>query len=77
MREYPAGFVAGIVQRFSRHAPDDDQDARMCLVRDDFKTLVGSVLDNVPPGREQALVLTKLEEALFFATAAIAREGST
>jgi hypothetical protein len=32
------------------------------------------LLDLLPPGREKALVLTNLEQAMFWANAAIARQ---
>ena len=43
-------------------------------IRGSFKMMACIVLDTVPAGREQAIVLTKLEEAMFWANAGIARE---
>jgi hypothetical protein len=36
-----------------------------------------AVLDLVPPGREQSLAFTALEEAMFWANAGIARAGDS
>lgn len=62
--------------RFHHHPPRDDETA-------DRHSQVRGVLFNAaeelvaltgPSTREQALVITKLEEAMFWANAAIARE---
>lgn len=39
----------------------------------DLGRVAQKMVKTLPPGREQSLVLTKLEEAMFFANAAIAR----
>ena len=61
--------------RFKHHPPKDDKRAkdhewaRAALQRVAVDLDVG-----LPPGREKALAMTKLEEALFWANAAIARQ---
>jgi plasmid stabilization system protein ParE len=57
---------------FDHHPPDDDEALAHEEVREVFKR-VAIVMSNLPAGRERSLVLTKLEEASFFAHAAIAR----
>jgi hypothetical protein len=44
------------------------------LIRDSAKYLAGIIKDVVPEGREQALAITKLEEAVMWANAGIARK---
>ena len=59
--------------RFTYHAPKSDQQKRYEQLRSEAKALAYSITDNTPPSREQSLALTKLEEAIFWANAAIAR----
>lgn len=54
---------------FAQHPASPQNDA----VRADFGRLAAKMVKVLPPGREQSLVLTKLEEAMFWANAAIAR----
>ena len=49
---------------------------KMDAIRAEFKALALLVVDALPAGREQSTALTKLEEALYFAIAAIARHGN-
>lgn len=55
--------------------PVDDDDANDYLdeQRETFKNLATFVDDNLPESREKSMTLTKLEEALMWANAAIAR----
>ena len=55
------------------HTLDADGIARITTMRYTIDISSHAVLDNVPKGREQSLALTKLEEALFWANAGIAR----
>ena len=50
-------------------AQEKVQDTRVA-----FALLLASVVQNVPEGRERALVLTKLEEASMWATKGISRK---
>ena len=60
---------------FDTHPPETEEDALAHeQVRDAFKR-VAVAMSNLPAGRERALVLTKLEEASFFAHAAIGRKA--
>lgn len=60
-------------KRFTYHAPKDDQIPRYGELRSQGRQLATHIIAKTPPGREQALALTKLEEAIFWANAAIAR----
>lgn len=62
-------------KRFDHHPPKNPEVVRNHeLVRTELK-LTARYLDGaLPEGREKALALTKLEEAMFWANAAIARE---
>jgi hypothetical protein len=59
---------------FDHHPPVTEADNLAHeQVRAAFKDMA-KVMSNLPPGRERAIVMTKLEEAGFFAHAALARE---
>jgi hypothetical protein len=58
---------------FTYHAPKGDQVPRYQAIRDQAKNFAAYVLAATIPSREQSLALTKLEEAVFWANAAIAR----
>lgn len=59
--------------RFTYHAPKPGQAERYGQIRDSGKALAELVLQLCPPSRETSLALTKIEEAIFWANAAIAR----
>lgn len=63
-----------IERRFNYHEPDESRATRHEMVRSAMKQAAYVVLDTTLPGREQSLALTKLEEAMMWANAAIARE---
>lgn len=58
---------------FTYHAPKGDQAQRYTELRELAKNLALVAAQLTPPGREQSLALTKLEEFSFWANAAIAR----
>ena len=59
---------------FDHHPPVTEEDALAHeQVREALKRLA-ITLSNLPAGRERSIVMTKLEEAGFWAHAAIARE---
>lgn len=62
-----------IQNNFTYHSPKDTQPERYELLRDLAKSLARVIVETTPPGREQALALTNLEQAIFWANAAIAR----
>lgn len=61
-------------RRFKAHSMDADQLECLESVRRAGRTMALAVLRVAPPGREAALALTKIEEAVFWANASIARE---
>lgn len=60
--------------RFNYHRPDEDKKKRHQEARDIHKDAAERITELTAPGREQSLALTKLEEAMFWTNAAIARE---
>ena len=66
-------------KRFTYHAPSDNKRADLTQVdrykalRAHARILAGKIVDYAPVSREQSLALTKLEEAVMWANAAIAR----
>lgn len=59
--------------RFTYHTPKGDQPARYVVLRDTAKGLAQLFLTHCPESRERSLALTKLEEAVMWANASIAR----
>ena len=64
---------AEIENNFSYHAPKEDQPERYERIRHKAKILAAYVNENCPDSRERSLALTKLEEAVMWANASIAR----
>lgn len=62
--------------RFARHTVDEDQAARGVAIRDAGLTLADLITATTPECREQSLAITALEEAVFWANAAIARRDA-
>lgn len=62
-----------IQKRFTYHAPKNDQSERYDFLRKEVGALAMTIAQCCPPGRELALAITKLEESVFWANAAIAR----
>lgn len=67
---------ADLDRRFDYHAPNDETRVKHQAARDAMKTAAYAFADLLPDGREKSLVYTKLEEAMFWANAAIARENA-
>jgi len=59
--------------RFNYHPPTDHKVLGHEAVRADVFNVADSWDRNLPEGREKSLAITKLEEAMFWANAAIAR----
>ncbi len=62
-----------IEKNFSYHAPKDGQPAKYVAIRDKAKEYAYMIDELCPSSREKSLAITKLEEVVFWANAAIAR----
>jgi hypothetical protein len=58
---------------FTHHPPKDDQLARYTSIRAHAKVLAECIAESTPSSREQSVALTKLDEVVMFANAAIVR----
>jgi hypothetical protein len=58
---------------FMYHAPKEGQPALYGAIRDNAKQLAILINATVPESREKSLAITKLEEAVMWANAGIAR----
>lgn len=58
---------------FVYHSPNGDQPERYKIVREMAKDYAARIMTLCPDSREKSLALTKLEEAVFWANASIAR----
>jgi len=63
--------------RFDHHPPDGLKVQLHQLLRNVIKDAAVVVAHECPEGREKSLAITKLEEAMFWANAAIARHDLT
>lgn len=69
--------AADFNNRFEHHPPKDDETIKAHEnVRAQARAFAQTMEDLLPSGREKAVVLTKIEEAMFWANAAIARNGT-
>jgi len=59
--------------RFTYHPPKEGQPERYTKIRDTAKSFAHELVSMCPDSRERSLALTKLEEAVMWANAAIAR----
>lgn len=55
------------------HAPKEDQLDRYHLIRESAKYFAKMILQNTPASREQSVALTHLDQVVYNANAAIAR----
>lgn len=62
-----------LTTRFTYHSPKPGQPERYTELRDTAGRLATLIVEITPSSREQSLALTKLEEAVMWANAAIAR----
>lgn len=62
-----------LVNRFTYHAPREDQVERYEEIRAKGLLLALEVNGSCPESREKSLAMTKIEEAVMWANAAIAR----
>jgi hypothetical protein len=66
--------IAALRRRFSYHQPNTDEKiARHQRVRDACFEAADEIRQVTEPSREQSTAITKIEEAMFWANAAIAR----
>ena len=65
--------IADIEKRFTYHAPKGEQPRMYSEIRAVAKNFAFLINDFCPESREKALAMTKLEEAVMWANAAIAR----
>jgi hypothetical protein len=66
-----------IENRFAFHAaPDQDKKDAHTSARQILHSAADLLNDLIPDGREKALVMTKLEEAMFWANAGLARQNT-
>lgn len=66
---------AEIAHRFDFHpAPDQEKRDAHTSVRQIMRRAADAINEQVPDGREKATAITKLEEAMMWANAALARE---
>lgn len=61
--------------RFTYHAPREGQPEMYQIIRFNARELASRIDELCPDGREKSLAVTKLEEAVMWANAAIARSG--
>lgn len=64
---------AQIENNFTYHAPKEGQPERYVELREAAKALAHLIVAKTPGSREQSLALTNLEQVVFWANAAIAR----
>lgn len=65
-----------LVNRFTYHAPKDDQPDRYQRLRAAALEFALLINDLTPEGREQSIAFTELDMVVFFANSAIARRES-
>ncbi len=63
-----------IDNRFTTHHVTSTTVEKMADLCEEFKTLAHVIDENIPDGREKSLTMTKLEEAMFFANAALSHK---
>ena len=76
--EQPITYDADLENRFQFH-PANSEAARDAHqgVREACHSCASVLVQNTPKGREQSLAITKIEEAMFWANAAVARARGT
>jgi len=62
-----------IENNFKYHAPKEGQPEKYVVIRELAKQFANAVQDIVPESREKSLAFTKIEEAVMWANAGIAR----
>jgi hypothetical protein len=62
-----------VERNFTYHPPFGNQTERYKFIRDQARALARTIIELTPASREQSIALTKLEESVMWANAAIAR----
>lgn len=62
-----------IDNRFTYHPPSEERAVKHIQIREHGKALVELLNEVVPDGREKSLAITKIEEAIMWANAGLAR----
>ena len=65
-----------VENNFTYHPPKPDQIEKYTAIRDTGKNVVELINDVCPESREKSLAITKIEEAIMWANAAVARNTS-
>jgi len=65
--------IRDLNKRFTYHPPKESQPERYVVLREKGRELANLILQCSVPSREQSLALTKIEEAIMWANAGIAR----
>ena len=75
MNDYPMTDQDGedLLKRFTYHPPKNNQPERYKIIREEAHKLAVGISIMAPKSRELALALTNLEQFVFWANAAIAR----
>lgn len=69
-------MASEVIGRFEHYPPNSDAQIKLYKTVRRELGLVAEFIDvSCPDGREKSLAITKLEEAMFWANAAIARKG--
>lgn len=71
-----ASLKEQIENNFLYHSPSENQVDRYKYIRSAAKELAHGIDERCPDSREKSLALTNLEQAVMWANAAIARNGS-
>ena len=64
-----------LANRFTYHLPIDDQTRVYESIRGEAALFAKHILCMTPESREQSLAITKIEEVVFWANAAVARRS--
>lgn len=62
-----------IENRFTYHPPSEERVVKHIQIREHGKAIVELLNEMVPDGREKSLAITKIEEAIMWANAGLAR----
>lgn len=65
-----------LAARFVYYAPDEEKKLKHERIRISIGKLADDLNYDIPDGREKSIVMTKLEEAMMWANAALARNSS-